>query len=211
MRYRLARPLQEQINNIWAVINELKSLITCPMETPLTTEESIIEVNEARSTERNDEPSTPKKKLITDYFKPEGYANIRKKEKQMAKTLNKKIIELETEVANLKKENNIDYENNQLKTELYHIKQENKPKKDQINCKPAKTKLLEKTSNEKSKNIMDNLNPAQANAKAEMLEEKEKKDNSLIIVAGDSIVNPILPGLLNTLQTRRGGRILPPS
>ena len=57
---------------------------------------------------------------------------------------------------------------------------------------------------------MDNLNPAQANAKAEMLKEKEKKDNSLIIVAGDSIVNPILPGLLNTLQTRRGGRILPP-
>ena len=144
MRYRLARPLQEQINNIWAVINELKSLITCSMETPLTTEESIIEVNEARSTERNDEPSTPKKKLITDYFKPEGYANIRKKEKQMAKTLNKKIIELETEVANLKKENNTDYENNQLKTELYHIKQENKPKKDQINCNLLKLKYWRK-------------------------------------------------------------------
>ena len=46
--------------------------------------------------------------------------------------LNKKITELEPEVANLKEENN------QLKTELYHIKQENKPKKDQINRKLIK-------------------------------------------------------------------------
>ena len=33
--------LQEQINNIWSAVNELKSLITGSMETPLTTEESI--------------------------------------------------------------------------------------------------------------------------------------------------------------------------
>ena len=52
-------------------------------------------------------------------------------------TLNKKITESEIEVANLKKE-----ENNQLKTELCHIKQENKPKKDQINGKPDKSKIL---------------------------------------------------------------------
>ena len=111
--------LQEQINNIWAAVNELKSLITGSMEMPLMTEESIIEVNEARSTERNGEHLTPKKKLITSYFKPKDYADIGKKEKKMVKILNKKITELETEVANLKEENN------QLKTELHHMLSKN--------------------------------------------------------------------------------------
>ena len=57
------------------------------METPLTTEESIIEVNETRSTERNGEHLTPKKKLITDYFKPKDFADTGKKEKQTVKIL----------------------------------------------------------------------------------------------------------------------------
>ena len=133
----------------------------------------------SRNSQQQDSRSTltPKKKLITDYFKPKDYANIGKKEKQTVKILNKKITELETEVANLKEENN------QLKTELHHIKQENKSKKDQINRKPGKSKILEKTSNEKSNNI----NPAQDNAKAgNVTREREKRP--LIIVAGDSIV-----------------------
>ena len=50
-------------------------------------------------------------------IKPKDHANIGKKEKQTVKILNKKITELETEVANLKEENN------QLKTELHQIKQ----------------------------------------------------------------------------------------
>ena len=178
--------LQEQINNIWSAVNELKSLITSSMKTPLTTEESIIEVNEATSTERNSE--TSQKKLITDYFKPKCYANIGKKEKQTVKILNKKITELETEVANLKEENN------QLKTELHHIKQGNKSKKDQTNLKPGKSKILEKTSNEKSNNI----NPAQDNAKAGNVA-REREERPLIIVAGDSIVE----GLKGWLMPRR--------
>ena len=177
--------LQEQINNIWAAVNELKSLITGSMETPLTTEESTIEENEATSTERNSE--TPKKKSITDYFKPKDYANTGKKEKPTVKILSKKINELETEVANLKEENN------RLKTELHHIKQENKSKKDQTNRKPGKSKMLEKTSNEKSNNI----NLSQGNVKAENVT-REREERPLIIVAGDSIVK----GLKGWLMSR---------
>ena len=88
----------------------------------------------------------------------------------MVKILNKKITELETEVANLKEENN------QLKTELHHIKQENKSKKDQTNRKPGKSKILKKTSNEKSNNIEERL---------------------LIIVAGDSIVKALKGWLMS--------------
>ena len=58
---RVNQNLQEQINNIWVAVNELKSLITGSMESLLTTEESIMEVNEAKSTERNGKHLTPKR------------------------------------------------------------------------------------------------------------------------------------------------------
>ena len=82
---------------------------------------------------------------------------------------------------------NLKEENNQLETELDHIKQENKHKKDQINRKSDKSKILEKTSNEKSKNI----NPAQDNTKAENVT-REREERPLITVAGDSIVKGLV-------------------
>ena len=89
---------------------------------------------------------------------------------------------------------NLKEENNQLKTELHHIKQENKSKKEQTNRKPGKSKVLEKTLNEKSSNI----NFAQDNVKAENVT-REREERPLIIVAGDSIVK----GLKGRLMSRR--------
>ena len=84
--------LQEQINNIWAAVNELKSLITGSNGNAIDDGGEHNRVNKARSTERNDEHLTPKKKLITDYFEPENYANIGEKEKQTVEILNKRLL-----------------------------------------------------------------------------------------------------------------------
>ena len=75
-----------------------------------------------------------------------------------------------------------------------NFKQGNKPKKDQINRKPHESKILEKTSIEKSKSI----NPAQDNAKTENVS-REREEKPLLIVAGDSIVE----GLRGWLMSRR--------
>lgn len=192
--------MQEQINNIWSAVNELKermvkTFTTGSMDTPSTTERNIIEINEASNKEANNEEQLkPKKIFITDYFKPKETVHDEKKEKQVAKKLNQKITELETEIVKLKEENN------RLKTELYSKKQTNKvtkagkPELNKNNEKRSNGKVPEKTK----KNIEERVDPAQSNAKMGNVE-REPRGKPLIIVAGDSLVK----GLKGWMMSRR--------